>query len=77
MADVKKKVKPPKTLLGVFEVILEDSTAEEDVMKQLVKDKIEPVLAKMNAQVELVKVIPVAFGAKKLNMRVILGMENQ
>lgn len=62
-----KKVKPPKTLLGVFEIIPEDMEGLDDLMNNIVK----PVLSEMNCHVETFKEVPIAFGAKKIVARLI------
>ena len=66
MAEVKKK-KPPKTLLGIFEVIPEDMEGLEDLMEKLVK----PAVEKADGFVETYRIEPIAFGAKKIIARII------
>jgi elongation factor 1-beta len=63
-----KKVKPPKTLLGVFEIIPEDMDNLDDLMEKVVK----PTVEKAEGMVETYKIIPIAFGAKKIICRIIL-----
>ncbi len=62
-----KKVKPPKTLLGVFEIIPEDMDGIEELMENIVK----PAVVKADAMVEMYKIEPIAFGAKKVVARLI------
>ena len=66
MAEEKKK-KPPKTLLGIFEIIPEDMDGLEDLMEKLVK----PTVEKAGGYVETYRVEPIAFGAKKIIARLI------
>ncbi|UYP46072.1 hypothetical protein NEF87_002357 [Candidatus Lokiarchaeum ossiferum] len=62
-----KKVKPPKNLLGVFEIIPEDMDNLDDLMNNVVK----PAVDKMGAAVETYRIEPIAFGAKKIIARLI------
>ena len=61
-----KKVKPPKTLLGVFEIIPEDMENLDELMDKIVK----PAVADLGV-VETYKIQPIAFGAKKIVARLI------
>lgn len=67
MADEKKK-KPPKTLLGIFDIIPEDFDALDDLMNNVIK----PVVEKEDGLVETFKIEPIAFGAKKIIARILL-----
>ncbi|MHA1673767.1 MAG: hypothetical protein ACTSYI_09060 [Promethearchaeota archaeon] len=64
----KKKVKPPKTLMGIFDIIPEDFDALDDLMNNVVKAAVE----KAEGMVETYKIQPIAFGAKKIIARIIL-----
>ena len=63
-----KKVKPPKNLLGIFEIIPEDMDELDALMENVVK----PALAKLdNVAIETYKIQLIAFGAKKIIARLI------
>jgi translation elongation factor EF-1beta len=66
MTEEKKK-KPPKTLLGIFDIIPEDMDEIDALMENVVK----PAVEKMNSVVETYKIQPIAFGAKKIIARLI------
>jgi len=64
---VEKKKKPPKTLLGIFDIIPEDMDGLDALMDNIVK----PAVEKMDSLVETYKIQPIAFGAKKIIARII------
>ena len=60
-----KKVKPQKTLLGIFEILPDDIETDLDEMMEVVKKTIAP-----DGMVETYKIEPIAFGLKKVIARI-------
>ena len=62
-----KRVKPPKTLMGIFDIIPEDFDDLDNLMNNVVK----PVVEKEEGMVETYKIEPIAFGAMKIIARIL------
>ena len=70
MAQEPKKVKGPKTLLGIFEIIPD---MENDIdLDELMEKKVKPAVEQAEGYVESYSIETVAYGAKKILARIIL-----
>lgn len=67
-ADIPKKKKGPKTLLGIFEIIPDDMDGLDELMNNIIK----PVVEQAEGYVETYRIQEIAFGAKKIIARIIL-----